>query len=114
MKIEKLIQIFEKCIPTYQKCVDENWDYDMISDNTLYSGLCLFIWKKSYSQKYSMISNVFKTYYIDFIKCCYLFTPANEVKRGKEIEISIKPRLKFLKQQVKELKKLQKQGYTHV
>jgi hypothetical protein len=114
MKIEKLIRIFEQCIPVYQKAVDEKWDYDQLYRNNMESGLCLFIGKGPFSRKYSIISNVFRTHYKNLLQNDYLFIPAEKVKIRKKINMSIKPRLEFLKQQVKQLKKLQKQGYTHV
>lgn len=114
MKIEKLIQIFENCIPTYQKCVDENWDYNKIAKRNLHSGLCLFVGKRGCRKEYKDISKVFKTYYRNFLRNNFLFPSALSFYNKDEIRFCIKPRLKFLKQQVKELKKLQKQGYTHV
>lgn len=110
MKIEKLIEIFEQCIPTYQKCVDENWDFRKIEKEDLESGICRFCNLKLDCSVY----NVFETYYKYYSSYGdYIFRPAYLVK-DIFIYVSIIPRLKFLKQQVKELKKLQKQGYTHV
>ena len=115
MKIEKLISIFEECIPTYQKAVDENWNYTLLKDNIMYSGLCLFIGKDNiYSKEYQEITEVFENYYKDFTNNSgYLFLPAAWTQ-GNGIKKCIKPRLKFLKQQIKELKKLQDEGYTDV
>lgn len=116
MKIEKLIEIFEQCIPTYQKCVDENWDFIKIEDEFLSTGICNFCNLKSYCYVYYTINNYYK-YYLNFNNSLLCITALQLYCNDKQnliIKQAIQPRLKFLKQQVKELKKLQKQGYTHV
>jgi hypothetical protein len=114
MKIENLIRIFEKCIPIYQKAVDEKWNYDKIEKHNLKNGLCYFI----LNTQYILINYLFNvdSYYKNFLnsenyicKSCFHYYLDNKFSRKPLIY-----RLEFLKQQVKELKKLQKQGYTDV
>lgn len=115
MKIEKLIEIFEQCIPTYQKCVDEKWSIIKIRQEDLDAGICCFCDCKLNESIYNAVDKYYK-YYKEYHDYFYI-TAKNLYFKKKEnliIKQAIQPRLKFLKQQVKELKKLQKQGYTHV
>lgn len=110
MEIEKLIEAFQLAIPTYQKAVDEKWDWYKISKNDMERGLCLYMQK--YNKYNKSIKYVFAEYYINYLnKYSYLFPI---YIRKYSISESIKPRLDFMKREVKDLKKLMKKGYTHV
>ena len=64
----------------------------------------------------NILLTMLRKYYKEYHDYFYI-TAKNLYFKKKEnliIKQAIQPRLKFLKQQVKELKKLQKQGYTHV
>ena len=116
MKIENLIRIFEKCIPIYQKAVDEKWSFKRLWKNQLMDGICSYC----YFILLLETKNVFKTYYKNFTdKRGLLFETVIDLEssiidKEEVLKRAILPRLEFLKQQVKELKKLQKQGYTDV
>ena len=107
MKIKKLIEAFELAIPTYQKAVDEKWDYQKITINRMEFGICCFL-RTNYNIH---IGTCFNKYYINYIYFNYIYIPFIFCKN---INKSIKPRLQFMKKEVKDLKKLLKQGYTHV
>jgi len=117
MKISKLISIFEKCISTYQKCVDEKWEINKLWEYELTDGICTYC-----DNAFNIdTSKLFKTYYKNFLDSRGLLFPTMidfshiSYKSHKEkIDETLLPRLNFMKEQVKELKKLQKQGYTHV
>lgn len=113
MKIEELIEAFEKAIPTYQQAVDENWDYTTLRMNWMHGGICLFCKEILEIDIYDTIETYYKNYIIN--EHGYLFKDIQYHYSIKQnIEICIKPRLDFMKKEVKELKKLLKQGYTHV
>ena len=66
---------------------------------------------KKKTQKGLALVNTFNNYYANYILNGYLYDMYIETKSIKK---SIIPRLNFMKSEVKELKKLLKQGYTHV
>ena len=94
MKIEELIKAFELAIPTYQKAVDEKWNKDKIKQESLDDGIC-------YSGVKLTVNKVFKTYYKNYLSWhfTYLFPT---YKTTESILLSIKPRLDFMKKEVKE------------
>lgn len=106
MEIKKLIEAFELAIPTYQKAVDEKWSEKEIYFNEMDLGICWHL-----SCKGICVYDVFKDYYMRLLKDGDLFSYYSETK---SIYKSIKPRLDFMKSEVKDLKRLLKQGYTHV
>lgn len=113
MEIEKVIEIFEKCIPYYQKAVDEKWSYNKLKEKSMQFGLCNFVAYKLNTN----IVNAFKEHYKFYIIDDYLVkSPWRFQLYGKKnlIKFTILPRLNFLKTEVKRLKRLQKQGYTHI
>lgn len=109
MKIEIVIKAFEDIVPFYEKAIKEKWDDDKIWKNNLESGICLAL--RTYL-KYDVYSfNIFtkKGYYKNYTNDDgYLFEP---ILRNKE---SLHQRLKFLKTEIKDLKRLQKLGYTDI
>lgn len=115
MKIKKLRKTFERALPYYQQAVDENWDYYQLFDNNMHNGLCYF-------SRYKLnvpIFYIFPTHYKHFLKRnkAWLFPTTWSVSSSKSsshIKKSIAPRLEFLKEEIKRLKKLEKQGYTHI
>ena len=66
MKIEELIEAFEKAIPTYQQAVDENWDYTTLRMNWMHGGICLFCKEILEIDIYDTI----ETYYKNYPICC--------------------------------------------
>ncbi len=118
MEIKTLIKIFKKCIPAYQKAVDNNYSYYLLQSNALHKGLCNYVECKLKID--DRIVEQFKDlflkngYYKNFVEDYYLFQIALFHLGRKDIEFCIKPRLEFLKQQILELENLAKQGYTHV
>lgn len=100
MKIEKLIEIFQLCLPHYKEAVNKKFKRDQLRLRFLDRGLCKF----SYQQLDESLTNVMFSYYDNYIKSSgYMFKPGNVVLR-----------LEFLKKEITSLKKLQKQGYTDV
>jgi hypothetical protein len=110
--IKKLIEVFEKAIPVYQKAVDEKWNYDKLRFEDIEVGLCFYFNKKLNVD----IAYVMNNYYINYIdRSVYLFNLAYRFKTTQEnINNCILPRLQFMKSEVKDLKKLLKKGYTHI
>lgn len=115
MEISKLIEIFNECIPTYQKAVDENWGYNKLVSKNMERGLCLFVLVNNFGDIYSIFDENVDGHYHNLLNDggSYLF-PTSRHLVVDYIEKCILPRLNFLKEQVIELKKLQKKGYTHV
>ena len=112
MKIEKLIKAFEKALPYYQQAVDENWGFKKLARNFMENGFCKFYILKFDIDLCSIFEN--KGYYRNFTSDGYLYYTSLFVNYGLEIEQCIKPRLEFLKTEIKDLKRLQKLGYTDV
>lgn len=112
MEIKKLIEAFELAIPTYQKCVDEKWNINKLVNEHLHWGLCYYFEIKLNIS----IRNLFGDYYQHYITYYgYLFEdPQPQYSTIENINKCIKPRLEFMKSEVKDLKRLLKQGYTHV
>lgn len=112
MEIEKVIEIFEKCIPHYQMAIDEKWSYHILERNNMAYGICILAVLRFEAPM--SICDVFKKHYKSYInKCGYLFMTSWD-GGSNYLNKSILPRLNFLKTEVKRLKKLQKQGYTHI
>lgn len=109
MKIKELIKCFQQLIPQYETILlTKNYDLNDISNKHFANGICrAAIWKSDHS-----LGNVFdryKGYYKNYIDIYgYLIGSSAGTMEG------IRFRFKFIKSEVKELKKLLKQGYTHV
>ena len=112
MEIKKLIEAFELAIPTYQKAVDEKWKYDLLASNKIHWGLC-YLFSKSLNIN---IGDIFLVYYKNYLlPNRYLFEdPHPKLSTKENINKCIKPRLDFMKSEVKDLKRLLKQGYTYI
>lgn len=109
MKITQLIQLFEEALITYEKAVNEKWSYETCVNHWLQSGLCRFIWG-NYN---ILIFNLFDkgSYFCNFSKPNGYIGPIMiDTFDNKPLKL----RIKFLKQQIPELKKLLEQGYTDV
>ena len=113
MKINKLINVFNKLIPVYRQAVDEK-----LKNPLLYDGICnASIWILSID-----VSEVFKTYYKNYISKTTHANQDGSYQRkdtlscpyGVRTRNAMQFRLEFMKQEVKELKLLKKQGYTHL
>ena len=117
MEIEKVIEIFEKCIPYYQKAVDEEWYYHQLIAKNMQFGICCFTRETLNISVSSLFVTSTEGHYHNFKnKDYYLFGTANEYMFNADniTNNCIIPRLNFLKTEVKRLKRLQKQGYTHI
>mgnify|MGYP001434296421 CR=1 FL=1 len=96
MKIKKLIKVFETLLPIY-----ENIPYTLI-----HNGLC-------YNAKvYCGTTDLYdifcrRGYYGNFVKCCCLPFYFDRTKGTPY-------RIEFMKNEIKELKKLLKEGYTDI
>jgi hypothetical protein len=117
MQIKTLRKAFERALPYYQKAIDEQWKYIDLYFHDMDYGLCHFLDSKLNVDVYP----VFSTHYKNFILChrTWLFpTPSkieyHEESSGSILRDAIQPRLEFLKEEIKRLKKLEKKGYTHV
>lgn len=108
--IEKLIEVFEKAIPLYQKAVDENWKITKLNEMHMNFGICNYVIRKYKTDIYY----VFDSYYKNYTSNVGFLFNAPYFYRKNIIENCIKPRLEFMKSEVIELKKLMKKGYTHV
>lgn len=105
MKIEKLIEAFELAIPTYQQAVDENWNLKKLLNMKMHFGICHFVDRTFNMPIYEVFDTYYKNY-VDSLGFLYDVTYFNS-------EISnINQRLNFMKNEVKDLKRLLKQGYT--
>jgi hypothetical protein len=109
MKIEQLIQVFEKALITYEKAVKEKWSHEQCVNNDLYRGLCLFIRCRYNIIIYHLF--MLGDYYENFIRSDNFIGP---IMTRNNVTKPLKLRIKFLKQQIPELKQLLEQGYTHV
>ena len=107
MEIKKLIEDFELAIPTYQRCVDEKWNKEKIIKHNIHLGICHYL----YCIYDVNIVESLTCYYKNYMKSYYLF---KVYVQYNSIAKCIKPRLDFMKSEVKDLKRLLKQGYTHV
>lgn len=112
MKIEKLIKVFEKLLPIYEEAYSKEFSEDQIRWSDLDAGLCY----TSFHKVNIGISDLFTVggYYYNLLrsknedgKICYLFPRPKTYK-------DLKPRIGFMKSEIKSLKILQKKGYTHV
>ena len=113
MEINKLITVFENLIPIYQKAVDSNATKEELKNLQLHFGFCHLADVKLGICLY----DVFEEYYQNYKKGkLYLFSTVAWTKLDEPelLKKCIIPRLNFLKEQVIELNKLKKQGYTHV
>lgn len=106
MEIKKLIWVFEQLIPIYQKAVDENWGYFKIKKNNLSYGIC---WASYFLLKEYIDADILR-YYKNYLTNRYLFDKA----KRNNYKNPIKKRLDFMKSEIPQLKKLIKQGYTHL
>ena len=106
MKITRLIEIFEQLLLIYKKGYKEKYCFQMMVNNNIDIGMCCASY---YGLGDASLYSVFcKGYYKNLLKSNgYLFP---EPKNYKDL----KPRIDFMKSEIKSLKNLLKQGYTHV
>ena len=105
MKIKEVIKAFEDIAPLYEKAIKEKWDYGKCCNHFLESGICYAIKTNLNVDVYS----IFRNYYKKFVNHGFLFRPLFTNNQN-----SLHQRLKFLKTEIKNLKRLQKLGYTDI
>jgi hypothetical protein len=112
MKIEKLIDVFEKLLPIYEKAYKRNHKLSKLEDLNLSLGLC---WASlTYNVEY--LGNVFcykKGYYKNCLPIILNGEPTYLFPKPKTAK-DLKPRIDFMKSEIKSLKRLQKKGYTDI
>lgn len=111
MQITTVITIFEAALKVYKQAVKEKWTYYKCATNNINRGLCC------YSSNTYNIWNLYglfekkEGYYKNFInKEGYI---ASYITINNVIK-PLQKRIDFLQEQIPELKKLLKQGYTEV
>lgn len=109
MKIEKLIDVFEKLLPIYERAYKEEWSYIQLMKNYLDWGICLASYKILKSNDVSNLTDtICRGYYKNFVdENGNLF---DFPRSYKDLLI----RIDFMKSEIKSLKRLQKKGFTHV
>lgn len=111
MKIERLIQIFEQLLPIYEKGYKEKYNNLQITFNHLQNGMCYAAEKNkiivSWVDFYGIFCNN-NAYYSNIRTDKHYLFPTPETWQD------LKPRIDFMKSEIKELKRLLKKGYTHV
>lgn len=109
MKIERLIQIFEQLLPIYEKAYKEKWEYHYLKEEELNTGLCKAAYKNNITNDYYELNDLFDSgYYQKITRITGYILPWSKTWRD------LKPRIDFMKSEIKDLKKLLKQGYTDV
>lgn len=109
MKIERLINIFEQLLPIYEKGYKEVYDKIQLIENDLDHGLCAAVMFGLNIEDSNEFTLLFSEGYYKYLveEDGYLFNTPN-------IGIDLKPRIDFMKSEIKNLKRLLKKGYTHV
>lgn len=108
MEIKKLIEVYEKLLPIYK---NQKTRPDVMS--LLGLGICWAVYCTRGYREYDQFSALFnyKGYYHNLNEDGpYLFKPAYRCKGLT----GIKKRINFMESEIKDLKMLQKKGYTHV
>ena len=106
MEIKKLIKIFEKCLKNYQKGYDEKYSYKQLINNKLQRGICFNAYWENFGNTYILFDN--KEYYNKLTdNLGYLFPYPKNYEE-------LLPRINWLKEEIKDLNKLLKKGYTEV
>lgn len=97
MKIKQLIEIFERLLPIYEKGLIQE-------DYSLRHGLCCAYFENF--NDHILYDTVFTDtgYYKNYLNSSESLFPNGEIQ----------PRIDFMKSEIKNLKKLLKEGYTHV
>lgn len=109
MKIERLIQIFEQLLPIYEKGYKEKYSRFFLYENNLEFGLCYTVfYTQEINDKNEFFSLFRNGYYSSMEKTDGYMYPKPKTWQD------LKPRIDFMKSEIKDLKKLLKQGYTHV
>lgn len=105
MKITELISVFERLLPIYEKAYKEKWYRKQLVSNHLTIGLCNF---ELNTFDTGSLYRVVPRYYKNILdEDGYLFPYPDTYK-------DLKPRIDFMKSEIKDLKRLIKKGYTHV
>lgn len=108
MEIKKLIKVYENLLPIYKA---QKTRPDVMS--LLGLGMCSVVSVTHGYREYDQFSALFydKGYYRNLNENdSYLFKPAYQCKGLT----GIKKRIDFMESEIKDLKRLQKKGYTHV
>ena len=109
MKITRLIEIFEQLLPIYEKGYKEMYGRREIIISFLDEGVCWAARKNNITTRYRELADLFEFGYYQKItsNTGYIFPKPDTWQ-------DLKPRIDFMKSEIKDLKKLLKQGYTHV
>lgn len=111
MEITKLINVFEKLLPIYQEAYDKDYSLDELQSKNLNDGLCY----ASVMLAGTSISTMAYDYYRNYLNFTYEVWGAKYLfplpKTGKDL----KPRIDFMKSEIKSLKRLiKKRIYTRL
>lgn len=122
MKIRTLIRIYKRLLPLYEKSIKTG-----VIPNNLRWGLCTalhhlviqthFTWKtyEEFIRIHSRCRDYYYSNYYRGLESNYLFTPPCLCPNpNAAIEISIIPRRDFLIEEIADLQRLLKEGYTDV
>jgi|688.fasta_scaffold2219787_1 hypothetical protein len=107
MEIKELISAFEQVIPIYQTAVNENWDYEKLKTKSLQYGICCAVIDLLDIDIYDVVGRYYENYKNTRN---YLFDEPSSSNPTEPLQ----QRLDFMKSEIPLLKKLIKQGYTHL
>jgi len=106
MEIKKLIEIFKKCLVNYEKGYNEKYSLNQLIITRLSYGICKNCLHTTDEEIYDLFN--IDGYYDKYIgQKAYLFPLLKSYK-------GLLPRINWLKEEIKDLNKLLKKGYTHV
>lgn len=115
MKIERLIEIYTQLLPIYEKGYKEKHDRQEIITNKLDEGLCWAARKNNITTRYKELADLFDFGYYEKTTSNTVFSRYTGYLFPKpETWQDLKTRIDFMKSEIKDLKRLLKQGYTHV
>ena len=109
MKITRLIEIFEQLLPIYEKGYNKKYCAVKMSNNYLDFGICCASLYNGITDRFELRYLFDNNGYYGLITNSkgFLFPLPDNYK-------DLKHRIDFMKSEIKSLKKLLKQGYTHV
>lgn len=107
MEIKELIKAFQIILKDYEKAYKEDYSFALLESKHLQWGICWALTEKFNEDYYDVLDRYYK--YIFTYKGGYL-CPMPISGR----DINILKRINFLKEEIKDLKRLLKEGYTEV
>lgn len=115
MKITRLIEIFEQLLPIYEKGYKERYVRREIIINCLDEGLCWAARKNNITTRYRELADLFDFgYYEKIISNTGYSRYTGYIFPKPDTWQDLKPRIEFMKSEIKDLKRLLKKGYTNV